>query len=59
MKSRFEIYEEKSNNWLHIHGYAMARFGGKRKRSTHRERVNLPFPDYKDLKKRKRFKKRI
>lgn len=56
MKSMFELYEEKSNNWLHLNGYAMARFGGKRKRSTHRERVNLPFPDYKDLKKRNRFK---
>lgn len=58
MKSRFELYEEKSNNWLRIHGYAMERFSGKRKRITYSERADLPFSDYKDLQKIRKRKHR-
>lgn len=50
MRNRFELYEkneERSNNWLRLHGYAMVRFCGKRKRMSHSERVNLPFPVFK------------
>lgn len=44
-----------SNNWLKLHGYAMIRRPGRRKKS-HKEHVNLPFPDL--IRKKKRFKKK-
>ena len=43
-----------TNNWLKLHGYAMIRRPGRRK-MTHFEHVNLPFPDL--IRKKKRFKK--
>lgn len=45
MKSRFEADSLYSNNYLRMHGYAMARFGGKRKHMSLREKLSVPFPD--------------
>lgn len=42
-----------SNNFLKLHGYAMIRRPGRRK-MTHFEHVNLPFPEL--IRKKKRFK---
>lgn len=46
MKSRFEADSFYSNNWLRLHGYAMARFCGKRKCMSVTEAAMLPFPDF-------------
>ena len=61
MKSRSDLYFYPSSNWLRLHGYAMPRMGvynhrKRRKRNTQREKVCLPFPDSKDLRKKRRFK---
>lgn len=57
MKSRFEADGLYSNNWLRLHGYAMGRFGGKRKRMSMTDYSRLPFRKYPT--KRRRFLKRI
>lgn len=57
MKSRFEADSLYSNNWLRLHGYAMGRFGGKRKRMSIAECARAPFG--KSPVKGKRFLKRI
>jgi len=46
MKSRFDFNGEiyPSNNRLKMSGYAMSRFGGKRKKRTVVEMNDLPFP---------------
>lgn len=42
MKSRFDADSLYSNNYLKNHGYAMSRFGGKRKHMSLREKLSLP-----------------
>ena len=57
-RSRYELERFQlpySNNWLKLHGYAMIRLSGVRRRPTHFKLVNLPFPDL--VRKKKRFKK--
>ena len=62
MKSFEDMTEEvmgSSNNWKRMHGYVMHRFkayGNRRRRASQRERVCLPFPNAKDLRKKRRFK---
>ena len=57
MKSRFEADGLYSNNYLRMHGYAMARIGGRRKRMTLRERMSVPFVDAYLLRRGRRVKK--
>lgn len=56
MKSRFEADSLYSNNYLRLHGYAMSRFMGKRKKMTIREKLCIPFPDSYLLRKGRRVK---
>lgn len=59
-RSRYELERFQlpySNNWLKLHRYAMIRISGVRRRPTHFELVNLPFPDL--VRKKKRFKQAI
>lgn len=46
------------NNWRRLHGYPVIRLRayGRRKRLSQRNLVCVPFPDSKDLLKKKRFK---
>lgn len=57
MKSRFEADSLYSNNWLRLHGYAMGRFGGKRKHISIADFNRLPFGKVSN--KGRRFLKRI
>lgn len=59
MKSKLEVNSEHSNNWLRMHGCAMGRFGGKRKRMSAADYHRLPFPIEKYSNKGRRFLKRI
>lgn len=56
MKSRFEADSLYSNNYLRLHGYAMARFGGKRKHMSLREKLCIPFSDAYLLRRGRRVK---
>lgn len=60
MKSRFEEdFCYCSNNYLRLHGYAMPRRKGKRKRATIREQLDLPFTDAHILRKAGRVKNQV
>ena len=56
MKSRLEAEYLYSNNYLRMHGYAMCRRKGKRKKMAFRHRVCLPFVDAYWLRKGRRVK---
>lgn len=56
MKSRFELLFYPSNNWLRLHGYAMRRCKGNRKRASIREMIDFPFPETFWLRKSRRVK---
>ena len=56
MKSRFDADFLGSNNYLKLHGYAMARFAGKRKNATVRELIEVPFYNSMDIKKGRRVR---
>lgn len=45
MKSRFDADAMHSNNWLRMHGFAMSRFCGKRKRMSMADYYSVPFPE--------------
>lgn len=56
MKSRFDADSLYSNNYLRMHGYAMARFNGKRKHMSLREKLSVPFKDHCILRRGRRVK---
>ena len=53
MRSRFEAVSIHSNNYLRMHGYAMSRFGSRRKSMSLRDKMCVPFVDD-DIKRRGR-----
>lgn len=57
MKSRFDADSLYSNNYLKLHGYAMCRRSGKRKKESLREKMSVPFPEKYILRRAGRVKK--
>mgnify|MGYP006992168191 CR=1 FL=1 len=59
MKSRFDAEDMYSNNYLRMHGYAMYRRKGKRKKMTLRDMVCVPFVDVYLLRRCRRVREKL